>query len=204
SPPSGCAQTYTVVSKDTCTIIESKTGISDATLHSLNPMIDSDCMNLQIGETLCVSAGTTPPPSGCAQAYTVVSGDTCTIIESKTGVSDATLHSLNPSIANDCMNLQIGETLCVSPGSTSPPSGCAQAYTVVSNDTCAIIESKTGISDATLHALNPSIDSDCSNLQLGETLCINGGSTSPPSGNCTQTYTVVGNDTCAIIESKTG
>ncbi|KAJ7113571.1 hypothetical protein C8R44DRAFT_548936, partial [Mycena epipterygia] len=93
---------------------------------------------------------------GCAQTYTVVGGDTCAVIESKTGVSDAQLHTLNPAINSGCTNLQVGQTLCLSGGG-----GCSQTYTVVSGDTCAVIESKTGISDAQLHAQNPAINSAC-------------------------------------------
>ncbi|KAF8191040.1 hypothetical protein K438DRAFT_1512758, partial [Mycena galopus ATCC 62051] len=107
----------------------------------------------------------------CAQTYTVVSGDTCAAIESKTGVSDAQLHQLNPSINSGCTNLQIGEALCVS-GGTNSGGGCSQTYTVVSEDTCAAIESKTGVSDAQLHAQNPSINSGCTNLQIGQILCV--------------------------------
>ncbi|KAF8176851.1 hypothetical protein K438DRAFT_1606987, partial [Mycena galopus ATCC 62051] len=40
--------------------------------------------------------------STCAQPYTVVSGDTCSIIELKTGLNDTQLHALNPGINNDC------------------------------------------------------------------------------------------------------
>ncbi|KAJ7636429.1 hypothetical protein FB45DRAFT_741829, partial [Roridomyces roridus] len=59
--------------------------------------------DLQIGETLCVSGNSTSPPSGnCTQTYTVVSGDTCSIIESNNGISRATLHSLNPDINHAC------------------------------------------------------------------------------------------------------
>ncbi|KAJ7627281.1 hypothetical protein FB45DRAFT_795442, partial [Roridomyces roridus] len=165
NPPSGCSgQTYTVVSGDTCASIESKNGISDATLHSLNPSINSACSNLQVGQPLCVSGGTT----SCTKSYTVVSGDTCVSVESKNGISDATLHSLNPSINSACSNLQVGQNLCVSGGSGS----CAQSYTVASGDTCVAIESRFGISDATLHSLNPSVNSACSNLQVGQKLCV--------------------------------
>ncbi|KAJ7113404.1 hypothetical protein C8R44DRAFT_526819, partial [Mycena epipterygia] len=108
----------------------------------------------------------------CSQTYTVVSGDTCSTIESKTGISDAQLHQLNAGINSGCTNLQVGETLCVSGGSTGSGGGCSQMYTVVSGDTCAVIESKTGVSDAQLHAQNPAINSACTNLQVGETLCV--------------------------------
>ncbi|KAF8143580.1 hypothetical protein K438DRAFT_1469003, partial [Mycena galopus ATCC 62051] len=96
----------------------------------------------------------------CAQTYTVVSGDTCAAIESKTGVSDAQLHTLNPAINSGCTNLSVGQTLCLSGGG----GGCTQKYTVVSGDTCAAIESKTGVSDAQLHALNPAINSGCTSM----------------------------------------
>jgi hypothetical protein len=43
--------------------------------------------------------------SGCAQPYTVAGGDTCAAIESKTGVSDAQLHSLNPAINSGCTSM---------------------------------------------------------------------------------------------------
>ncbi|KAJ7646127.1 hypothetical protein B0H17DRAFT_1272603 [Mycena rosella] len=117
---------------------------------------------------LAVSASPAAPlkvRQGCTQSYTVVSGDTCAVIESRTGVSISQLHALNPSINSGCTNLQIGEVLCLSSGGGSPPgSGCTATYTVVSGDTCAAIESKTGVSDSQLHALNPSINSGCTSM----------------------------------------
>ncbi|KAJ7661066.1 hypothetical protein B0H14DRAFT_3077462 [Mycena olivaceomarginata] len=44
---------------------------------------------------------------------------------------------------------------------------CAQTYTVVSGDVCSAIESRFGVSDAQLHALNPAINAGCTNLQIG-------------------------------------
>jgi hypothetical protein len=38
---------------------------------------------------------------------------------------------------------------------------CAQTYTVVSGDVCSAIESRFGVSDAQLHALNPAINAGC-------------------------------------------
>ncbi|KAF7343614.1 hypothetical protein MSAN_01982000 [Mycena sanguinolenta] len=118
----------------------------------------------------------------CSKSYTVVSGDTCAAIEAKTGVSDSQLHSLNPSINSGCTNLGIGQVLCLSSGTSS---GCTSTYTVVSGDTCAAIEAKTGVSDSLLHAANPSINSGCTNLQIGQVLCLAGGSTSPPPSGVT-------------------
>ncbi|KAF7343533.1 hypothetical protein MSAN_01973800 [Mycena sanguinolenta] len=119
----------------------------------------------------------------CSQTYTVVSGDTCSAIEAKTGVSDSQLHALNPSINSGCTNLGISQVLCLSTGGSSG-GGCTSTYTVVGGDTCAAIEAKTGVSDSQLHAANPSINSGCTNLQIDQVLCLTGGNggSSPPSG----------------------
>jgi hypothetical protein len=111
------------------------------------------------------------------------------------------------------LDLQIGQTLCVSGGSGSTGGGgggaCSQTYTVVGGDTCAVIESKTGVSDAQLHAQNPSINSACTSmspcphfksilaecflvdLQVGQTLCVSGGSGSTGGGGGT-TFNAIG------------
>jgi hypothetical protein len=59
------------------------------------------------------------------------------------------------------LDLQIGQILCLSGSAGGGGGGCAQTYTVVGGDTCSAIESRTGVSDAQLHALNPAINSGC-------------------------------------------
>ncbi|KAJ6507026.1 hypothetical protein C8R45DRAFT_860907, partial [Mycena sanguinolenta] len=209
-----CVQTYTVKNGDTCAAIEAATGVSDAQLHALNPAINAGCTNLGLGQTLCLQAGTGGgtgggSSGGCAQTYTVKSGDTCAAIEAATGVSDSQLHALNPAINSGCTNLGLGQTLCLQAGTGGgtgggSSGGCAQTYTVKSGDTCAAIEAATGVSDSQLHALNPAINSGCTNLGLGQTLCLQAGSGGGSSGGCTQTYTVKSGDTCAAIEVATG
>jgi chitinase len=116
-------QTYTVVSGDTCSAIESRTGVSDAQLHALNPVINSGCtstfpfhpfmsifyrvvsVDLQIGQILCLTSG--GGGSGCTRTYAVVSGDICSAIEARTGVSDAQLHALNPGINSGCTSMLV-------------------------------------------------------------------------------------------------
>ncbi|KAF7291222.1 hypothetical protein MIND_01265700 [Mycena indigotica] len=119
-----------------------------------------------------VAASPLETRQSCSSSYTVVSGDNCWAIEQRTGVSDATLRSLNPSINSGCTNLQVGQVLCLSSGGSTPPGNCGNSYTVVSGDSCWAIEQRTGISDATLHSLNPSINSGCTNLQVGQILCL--------------------------------
>ncbi|KAF8147941.1 RlpA-like double-psi beta-barrel-protein domain-containing protein-containing protein [Mycena galopus ATCC 62051] len=55
---------------------------------------------------------------------------------------------------------------------------CTKTYTVVAGDYCEEIETMFGITDAELHAWNPSINSGCTNLQIGQILCVGMGSAS--------------------------
>ncbi|KAJ6490118.1 hypothetical protein C8R45DRAFT_1139221 [Mycena sanguinolenta] len=59
---------------------------------------------------------------------------------------------------------------------------CSSTYTVVGGDTCTTISGKTGVSVATIEADNPSINSGCTNLQIGQVLCLSGSSGTGPSG----------------------
>jgi LysM repeat protein len=108
----------------------------------------------------------------CSQSYTVVSGDTCSAIATKFGVTAAAIITANPAINSGCTNLQIGQILCIPGGS------CSQSYTVVSGDTCSAIATKFGVTVSAIISANPAINSGCTNLQIGQVLCIPSASTS--------------------------
>ncbi|KAF7339153.1 hypothetical protein MVEN_01992400 [Mycena venus] len=217
----GCQGLYTVVSGDSCSVIEKKTGLSDAQLRALNPWIDAAC-TLQIGQNLCIknSNVTVPPPTSgppadlnpgswinCTTYYDVQSGDNCNVIEAKFNISFSDILHWNPEVSKTCNNLNLA-SYCV--GVTG---GCQGLYTVVSGDSCSVIEQKTSLSDAQLRALNPWIDTACT-LQIGQNLCIkNSNVTVPPTGppanlnpgswtNCTTYYNVQSGDNCNSIETK--
>ncbi|KAH7919458.1 hypothetical protein BV22DRAFT_859494 [Leucogyrophana mollusca] len=68
------------------------------------------------------SYGGVPTPSNvapgtitasCAEYYTVVSGDTCDLIEGEYDITATQLLTWNPEINTDCTNLIIGEAYCV-------------------------------------------------------------------------------------------
>jgi hypothetical protein len=76
-------------------------------------------------QSYCVGA-----PGGCADIYTIVSGDNCSGIETKFGITAAQLQSLNPWLDANCgtsmtcidlradpdphrIDLQVGQNLCV-------------------------------------------------------------------------------------------
>ncbi|MCJ1399326.1 hypothetical protein MMC11_002528 [Xylographa trunciseda] len=203
---SSCTKTYTVVSGDTCYIIYTKYALTAAQFMALNPSLNAACA-LSVGQVVCIAGPTSPtstshtsvptatPTSSCTKNYTVVSGDTCSLIATKFAITAAQLHAWNPTLDAAC-DLSIGQVLCVaSPTSTAPT--CPKTYTVVSGDTCYSIYTKLGITDAQLVAWNPTLDAAC-DLSVGQVLCV----AAPIS--CTKTYTVVSGDSCYSIYTKLG
>ncbi|KAJ7837685.1 hypothetical protein B0H14DRAFT_2589106 [Mycena olivaceomarginata] len=79
-------------------------------------------------------------------------------------------------------------------------SGCEGIYTVESGDTCGAIESRTGVSDAQLQALNPW-------MGFGQNLCIKNSNVAHPTGppanlNPGSWTNVQSGDNCNGIESN--
>ena len=112
------AQTYKVVSGDTCSTIAGKFNITLDALLRANTRINADCSNLNVDDQLRIpSAPTTVPVVGASatarpsgKTYKVVSGDTCDSIARAHGVDVTKLISQNGLDAN-CQGLQIGQTL---------------------------------------------------------------------------------------------
>ncbi|KAJ7491814.1 hypothetical protein B0H11DRAFT_2007939 [Mycena galericulata] len=223
----GCMEYYTVVSGDGCASIESMFDITFAELISMNPELNSGCTNLLLGEAYCVTlTGTVTAPSnvapgtltnGCMEYYTVVPGDQCTSIESDFGITLPDFLAMNPELNSGCTNLVAGDAYCVTSTSTPPPNlavgtitaGCTTYHSVVSGDECASIESTFGITLAQLIAMNPELNSGCTNLLLGEAYCVASAPVLPPSNlasgtitdGCTQYYTIMPGDGCTSVES---
>ncbi|KAH9480415.1 LysM domain-containing protein [Psilocybe cubensis] len=235
----GCTSYYTVQSGDTCSVMENNFNITLTQITTWNPEINSQCTNIQLGLAYCVASSSSPPSTGppsnvapgtitdgCTTYYTVVSGDSCSAIESNYDITFTQLITWNPEINSQCTNIQVGLAYCVAsnspPSSGGPPSnvapgtittGCTSYYTVVSGDTCSAIESRFGITMTQLTAWNPEINSQCTNIQLGLAYCVASSSsgtspTGPPENlasgslsNCTSYHTVVSGDSCAAMES---
>ncbi|KAJ6591335.1 hypothetical protein B0H10DRAFT_2233374 [Mycena sp. CBHHK59/15] len=224
----GCVKYYTVVSGDSCGKIETQFNVTDSLLHAMNPEINSGCTNIVPGEAYCVqsSNGTIPSnvapgtiTAGCTQYYTVVSGDSCGKIETQFSVTDALLRAMNPEINSGCTNMIPGEAYCVQTSNSTIPSnvapgtitsGCTEFYTVVSGDSCGKIETQFGVAGSLLHAMNPEINSGCTNIIPGEAYCVQTSNTTVPlnvapgtiTSGCTQYYTVVSGDSCGKMETQ--
>ena len=76
---------------------------------------------------------------------------------------------------------------------------CTKTYTVQSGDICyTILDRVGGITLQQLYALNPAINSGCTNLQPGQVLCV--GASSPAPAPITTTYTTVYTTAVVLVQ----
>ncbi|KZW01072.1 hypothetical protein EXIGLDRAFT_693828 [Exidia glandulosa HHB12029] len=124
SSTSGCKTHRTAKKGDTCSKLASAGGISLSKFYSLNSKVNSKCTNLQVGASYCIAAGTTSKAStgtskattssgSCKQHYTAKSGDNCSKLAGKGGISVSKFLSLNGKVNSKCTNLQVGTSYCV-------------------------------------------------------------------------------------------
>jgi LysM repeat protein len=180
-----CIQWYIVASGDSCNVIGGKFDVTGSDIISANPTINVGCTNLQVGQSLCI------PDRSCLRKYKVESGDNCDSIGTSFGVTGSAIMSANPTIDSMCYYLQIGQIICI------PDRSCMQKYTVVTGDTCNGIGAGFDVTGSDIISANPTINSGCTNLQVGQILCI-------PDGSCEEKYTVVSGDTCDSIGTLFG
>jgi len=117
----------------------------------------------------------------CTRQYTVKDGDYCDKISVSQGVSTYQLAVINNGIINgDCSNLVSNQQICLG----YQGEDCTSVYTVVKGDTCDAVAAAHKVNTTLLHENNPQIDTECSNIYIGEVLCV--ASTvivPPPAGN---------------------
>ncbi|KAI5306010.1 hypothetical protein KEM56_002561, partial [Ascosphaera pollenicola] len=136
--------------------------------------------------------------SDCDKSVTIKSGDSCIAIASSNGISLEQLLSYNSGINQGCTNLIAGNSVCVAVSGDKPtttttsaakgestskatpvPGKCDKTVTVGSGDSCWALASANGLSLEQLISLNPSVNSGCTNLVIGEKLCIGSGGSDP-------------------------
>jgi LysM repeat protein len=115
--------------------------------------------------------------ANCSRKYTIKEGDICDSISAANNVSTYQLGAVNAGKINEaCSNLVIGEEICLA----TEGEDCSNTYTVVKGDTCSKIWDNHGVNSTILYANNPQIDEECSNVYLGEVLCIGDSVRAPP------------------------
>ncbi|CCG84031.1 protein of unknown function [Taphrina deformans PYCC 5710] len=113
-------------------------------------------------------------------------------------MGDGGIWAIAPSPAPaSTITVSVTKTVTVSSQAVATPI-CRTTYTVVDGDICDAIVAKTGITLASLYALNPSINNpSCNNLAVNQVLCVESGSskkslsstlTSAPAANSHKPY----------------
>ncbi|KAH7338378.1 hypothetical protein B0J17DRAFT_768500 [Rhizoctonia solani] len=114
--------------------------------------------------------------TGCTRTYTVKEGDWCDTISQANNASTYQLSTVNADKINDsCTNLEVGQELCLG----KEGQDCTITHNVVYGDTCDKIMQGAAINATMLYANNPQIDEYCSNIYIGEVLCVAGAYAAP-------------------------
>ena len=114
--------TYTVRSGDGWWIISQRTGVSAATLQSINGMSSSTMLHPGMVLKTSGSAAPAPAPAPSASTYTVLAGDGWWIISYRTGVSASALQSINGMSSSTMLHPgMVLKTSVVSSSSTPAP-----------------------------------------------------------------------------------
>lgn len=156
-----CPKPYIVKSGDYCASIAGSAGLTTAQLLSFNSAINPTCTNLQVGQKLClvsIAAATTPTPT----------------------TTQTTSLTTSPQFRSATMTTSVRDTLGVNAATI-----CASTYTVVAGDSCWAIGQARGTTTNTILALNPTINSSCSNLSVGQVLCLAQAAAAPTSTTTT-------------------
>jgi LysM repeat protein len=99
----------------------------------------------------------------------VKEGDICDGISATTNTSTYQLAVVNHNVINsECTNLVPGNDICLGWAG----SDCQTTTVIRKDDTCEKIESRSGINATILYLNNPQINDDCSNIYIGEVLCV--------------------------------
>ncbi|XP_037042150.1 uncharacterized protein LOC119078657 [Bradysia coprophila] len=201
TPKSQSCKSVTVKSGDTCWSISTSNGITLEELQELNSP-GLNCNSLAIGQKVCVNRSEETTPQSC-QSVTVKSGDTCWSISTTNGITLEELQELNSPGLN-CNSLAIGQKVCVnrSPtgSSAQTPQSC-KSVIVKSGDTCWSIFTSNGITISQLQEFNyPRLD--CSNLVVGQKVCVSGGNSSDAETLSCKTTKVYSGDTCWSIATR--
>ncbi|KAJ5882659.1 uncharacterized protein N7529_001331 [Penicillium soppii] len=180
----------------------SVSAVATASLDSSKAVATSATSSTSTGDGIA-----TPSPiqtgmaATCDAFYLVVSGDSCSAIETSQGISLTNFYAWNPAVGTSCAYLGLGDYVCVGivgytattttttattttttstgNGITTPTSvqtgivsDCNTFYYVVSGDGCSSIATSQGVTVAEIEAWNPAIGTDCTSLWLETYICI--------------------------------
>ncbi|WP_203555109.1 LysM peptidoglycan-binding domain-containing protein [Bacillus sp. B15-48] len=209
-------RTYTVVSGDSLSVIAQRLGVTTQSLREAN-QLTTDV--IRVGQVLTIpgtnaTPAPTPTQSTAERTYTVVSGDSLSVIAQRFGVSTQSLREAN-QLTTDV--IRVGQVLTIpgttvtpvpTPTPTSSQSTVERTYTVVSGDSLSVIAQRFGVTTESLRKENH-LTTDV--IRIGQVLTIpgniQGAATTPEVKEAerkTFTYRVVSGDSLSVIAAKFG
>ncbi|KAF3484076.1 glycosyl hydrolase, family 18 [Arthroderma uncinatum] len=179
-------KTTTVEAGDGCWAVANWCKISQDDLVKYNTR-SKFCETLVIGEKVCCSSGTLPdtiPPGnsdGTCKTIKVVSGDGCSSLASKCGLSLPDFTKVNA--ADLCTSPKVGQHVCCSRGKLPDlrpkpnPDGSCATYTTITSDSCSTIAASLGITITDIENFNKKTWgwTSCKLLWVGFKLCVSSG-----------------------------
>ncbi|KAI3538239.1 hypothetical protein CSPX01_09594 [Colletotrichum filicis] len=182
---------YVVQGGDNCLKVASQFNTTYQQVIAWNPTVDSYCTNLIAGQNICVG-----PPGGVLN-FTTIPGATVT----KTAIY-ATATADRPA-----------------PVASGTTTKCGKYYKVQLGDYCELVALNQTVSLDLFRAINPQINSGCTNLQANVFYCVlptqdwnttatsttvPAPTTTPPgtTDKCYQWYVIQSGDYCAKVQDK--
>ncbi|KAG7440520.1 uncharacterized protein BT62DRAFT_937919 [Guyanagaster necrorhizus] len=134
----------------------------------------------------------------CTRNYTIQDGDICDSISAANNVSTYQLATINAGYINSaCSNLEIGANICLGYSGED----CTETYVVEADDTCEGITTKFTVDEATFYNNNPNINDQCTNIYIGEVLCVASTIAVPPAGSSVAATAIPSTATAAMSAS---
>ncbi|RSL84063.1 hypothetical protein CEP51_004161 [Fusarium floridanum] len=212
---SNCNKFHIVGKTTTCQGIADYNKISISDFYKWNAGIKSDCSNLELGAYACAGViASTSEPTTTAKPTTTGNGvSTPTPIQSgiadynKISISD--FYKWNAGIKSDCSNLELGAYACAGVIASSEPvttpeptttgngistptpiqsgmvSNCNKFHVVGKTTTCQGIVDYNKITMADFLKWNAGVNSGCTNIELGNYMCVGVIATSEPTPTTT-------------------
>ncbi|CAI5534775.1 unnamed protein product [Closterium sp. Naga37s-1] len=160
-----CGQTYVAVMGDSCSAVASKYTLDLPTFKLLNPALNCNRGNIDVGTYLCVAAKSDKTAVNCTAWYVVLQGDNCPNIWNAANLTESTFLAINPGIRCQSPYLQVGQKVCINspilPSLIASTNSSFSLYTVKLGDTLALISSRfinrcmpTSVSPAAIAAYN--------------------------------------------------
>ncbi|MFD1738122.1 LysM peptidoglycan-binding domain-containing protein [Bacillus salitolerans] len=196
--------TYTVISGDSLSVIAKKLGTTVDQIKQLNGLTGD---TIKVGQTLIVPISLTSANQGITTSertpgtYTVISGDSLSVIAKKLGTTVDQIKQLN-GLTGD--TIKVGQTLKVPTSEVSTNQvvntnlSTQKTYTVVSGDSLSAIAKQFNKSVDELKRIN-NLTTD--HLFIGQVLKLTDTTSVINAGT---TYTVVPGDSLSVIAMRTG